>query len=223
MNRSILAMLTSALLFSATAPQVQAFEAGDVLVRLRAVVVAPNDGGRNTGIVPSLATGSVDVGDAYVPEVDLTYFFSPSIAVETICCAARHSIKGSGAIAGLGKIGHTWVTPFTLNAQYHADVGGVKPYVGIGPSWALFYGEGETASLQGAIGAAKLNVRNKVGFDLQAGLDIPLSEKWFLNADFKYYFLKPSATLTGGALTAQQSFRIKLDPIIAGIGIGYKF
>ena len=223
MTGTKMAFLVTALLLSAAVPPAQAMEAGDVMVRLRAVVVAPNDGGRNTGIVPSLATGSVDVGDAYVPEVDVSYFLTPNIAVETICCAARHSIRGTGAIAGLGKIGSTWVTPFTLNAQYHADIGGVKPYVGVGPSWALFYGEGETASLQGAIGAAKLNVRNKVGFDLQAGLDVPLKGNWYLNADFKYYFLKPSATLTGGALSAPQSFRIKLDPIIAGIGIGYKF
>lgn len=221
MKKHTLALLAATAMFPLVA---QAADAGDILIRLRVVTVAPNDGGRNTGIVPALPTGAVNVTAAYVPEVDLTYFLTSNLALETICCVAHHSINGYGAIAGLGKIGSTWVTPFTLNLQYHADFKGFKPYIGAGPSWAIFYGEGESDTLKAALGnGVKLDVKNKFGADLQAGVDIPINDRWFFNADFKYYFVKPYATLTGGALTATQSFRIKLDPVIAGIGFGYRF
>lgn len=201
----------------------QAQQAGDIMVRLRAITVAPTNKD-NGAVLPSLPAASVTVGDAWVPEVDLTYFLTPNVAVETICCIARHSVYGTGAIAGLGKIGKTNVTPFTLNLQYHfGGNGGVKPYVGAGASWAIFYGESETASLRGALGNVSLDVRNKFGFDLQAGIDVPLSGNWYLNADFKYYFLKPTAQLSGGALAAPQSVKIGLNPIVAGVGIGYRF
>lgn len=199
-------------------------QAGDLLVRVRAVTVAPNDGGRNSGIQPDIATGTVDVEEAYVPEIDVSYFFTPNLAVETICCAARHAIRGDGAIAGLGKAASTWVTPFTLNLQYHVPMKGFKPYVGAGPMWAVFYGEKEKQSLKDALGdSVKLNVHNKVGFDLQAGVDVPIGERLVFNVDFKYYFVRPSADFTGGSLARTQSVDIKLDPIIAGFGIGYKF
>lgn len=202
----------------------QPASAGDFLVRLRAVTVAPNDGGRNSGLTPDLPTAAVNVGEAYAPEVDVSYFFTPNIAVETICCAAKHGIYGANAIAGLNTAAKTWVTPFTLNAQYHHDFGRFKPYAGAGPVWAIFYGETVTNSLRGALGnGARLNVHQKIGFDVQAGVDVPLGKHWVFNADFKYYFVKPSADFSGGALTRPESFRIKLDPIIAGFGIGYKF
>jgi outer membrane protein len=198
-------------------------EAGDILVRARIVTVAPTDGGRNGGILPSVPTGTVNVSEAYIPEIDLTYFFTDNIALETICCAARHTIRGDGAVAGLGAIGKTWVTPFTFNIQYHFDAGGFKPYVGVGPTVTLFYGENETTSLRGALGQnVKLNVKDKVGVDFQVGVDIPITDRMFFNADFKYYLLRPTAELTGGAVPTQ-TVKVKLDPIIAGIGIGWKF
>lgn len=213
----------AAMLSTAAHAEGEFAKAGTILVRLRAVVVAPDDGGHNTGILPSVPTGTVNVGNAYVPEVDITYFVTPNIAIETICCAARHSIKGDGAVAALGKLGKTWVTPFTFNLQYHANLGSVVPYIGVGPTWTVFYGEKETAALTGALGPnVKLNVKNKVGVDLQAGLDIPMGERWVINADFKYYFLKPKATLTGGAVPTQ-TIGVRLNPIIAGVGIGYRF
>jgi outer membrane protein len=220
-------MMTAAAigLMALTAGQAQA-EAGDLLIRARIITVAPTDGeNTNGGILPALPGASVNVNEAYIPEVDITYFFTKNIAVETICCVARHTIRGARGIAALGGITKTWVLPFTANLQYHLmPEGQIRPYVGAGLNYTLFFGEKESASLKGALGnAVDVNVKNKVGFDLQAGFDVPLTGNWFLNADFKYYFLKPNAVITGGALTAPQTVRVKLNPILAGIGVGYKF
>ena len=59
------------------------------------------------------------------------------------------------------------------------------------------------------------------GWALQAGVDIDLNENIFLNFDVKYIDIDTTATLvTGGAGT--QSVDIDLDPLVFGIGIGFR-
>jgi len=128
----------------------------------------------------------------------------------------------TGPLAGLGKVVSTWVLPPTLTAQYHfAPEASVRPYVGAGVNLTLFYNEDAKTSLNNAIGATKVSMKSDVGYALQAGVDIDLTDKVFLNLDVKYIDINTSAKLTTGALVNRVA--IDLDPVVAGIGFGMRF
>jgi len=53
---------------------------------------------------------------------------------------------------------------------------------------------------------------------VQAGVDIQITKKLFLNADIKKIWMRTDATLGGEPLGT-----LHIDPIVVGIGIGMKF
>lgn len=196
-------------------------EAGDWLVRLRGIYVAPQD--ESGGVLPAVPTGSVTVDDAIVPELDFTYFFTNNIAAELILATSPHDIDGAGAISALGEVADTMALPPTLTLQYHfAPDQKVRPYVGAGLNWTIFYSEDSTASLDGALGGpTAVSLDDSFGWAVQAGVDIDITERIFLNLDVKYIDIDTTATLnTGGAIN---TIDVAIDPIVAGIGFGMRF
>jgi len=110
---------------------------GDVLVRARAIVVAPNE---SSGAVSGIPGSKVGVGDSVMPEVDFTYMATNHIGAELILATTKHSVSGRGTISGLGDVANTWVLPPTLTLQYHfAPDGRVRPYLGAGINYSTFY------------------------------------------------------------------------------------
>src|SRR5690606_20661325 len=93
-----------------------------------------------------LRTGrdKVSVSNSVVPELDITYFLTRNIAVELILGTTPHNIRAGGSIAGLGPVGRVWLLPPTLTLQYHVDLTDrIKPYVGAGVNYTIFYNEKE--------------------------------------------------------------------------------
>lgn len=173
-------------------------------IRARGIVVAPDDSSKVTPI-----GGATDVSTEVVPEVDVTYFFTPNIAAELIAATAKHEIKHNAA----GKLGTAWILPPTLTAQYHFTPDSkISPYVGAGLNYSMFYGEDE------ATGITKLDVDGGVGYALQAGVDYWLDDNWGLNLDVKKIYLNIDGTVNN-AIKAD----IDLDPWIVGAGVSYKF
>jgi outer membrane protein len=197
-----------------------AAEQGDWLVRVRGILVAPNE--EASDVLPGFPGGSVGVENAVVPELDFTYFFTNHIGAELILATSPHDIQGEGALAPLGEIGDVMALPPTLTLQYHFNPSGsVRPYVGVGVNYTIFYSEDASPSLVGAIGPTAISVDDSVGVAFQAGADIALSDRWSLNVDVKYIDIDTTATLnTGGVINTVD---IDLDPIVAGIGVGYRF
>jgi len=192
---------------------------GDVLVRVRAIVVAPNE---RSGAVSGIPGSKIGVGDSVMPEVDFTYMATNHIGAELIVATTKHSVSGRGTISGLGDVANTWVLPPTLTLQYHfAPDGKVRPYLGAGINYSVFYSAKATPSLNAALGATKVKLGDSVGYALQAGVDIPVSKKVFVNFDIKYIDMKTTARLTSGATI--RTSRVKIDPIVAGMGIGFRF
>lgn len=192
---------------------------GDVLVRVRAIMVAPNE---SSGPVSGIAGSKLGVGDSVMPEVDFTYMATNHIGAELILATTKHNVSGRGTISGLGDVADTWVLPPTLTLQYHfAPEGKVRPYLGAGINYSTFYSSKATPSLNAALGATKVKLDDSFGYALQAGVDIPVSEKVFVNFDIKYIDMKTTARLTSGATL--RTARVKIDPIVAGMGIGFRF
>ncbi len=180
------------------------------MLRVRAIGVLPNSSAKFN--VP----GGAHVSDRVVPELDVSYFFSPNLALETICCFSKHRISGRGALSGV-SVGDTWVLPATVMAQYHfTNFGAFRPYVGVGVNYSVYFNEDAAG---GAV--TRLKLKNSVGPAAQIGADYMIDEHWGVNVDLKYVHMKPKIELTAGG--ADVSGRAKINPWIVGAGVTYKF
>ncbi|MEM9169442.1 MAG: OmpW family protein [Pseudomonadota bacterium] len=216
MLRSLLALTAagSALLAPAFAEQ------GDFILRLRGIVVAPTD--EVSDILPTFPGSSLDVQNAVVPELDLTYFLTDRIAVEAIAAISPHGIDATGDLEGLGEVAETLVLPPTITLQYHfAPDAAMRPYVGVGINYTLFFSSDARQSLIDAVGPTSVDINDSIGVSFQAGVDFMINERWSLNADVKYIRIDTTATLDSGGLINQAD--IELHPIVAGFGVGYHF
>lgn len=210
--------LTAAALAAAAAAPAHA-EQGDWLLRGRAIMVAPTED--SSGVKPAFPNDEVSVTNSFAPEVDLSYFLTDHLALELIAATTKHDVKGKGGLEPVGELADTWVLPPTLTLQYHfAPKAKIRPYVGAGLNYTIFYSEDASDGLEAAIGKTKVDLKDSFGFALQAGLDVDLTETLFMNFDVKYIDIDTEAKLTTGALVNR--VKVSIDPIVVGVGIGMK-
>lgn len=196
-------------------------EKGDILLRVRAINVMPSE--ESSSILPAFPGERVSVDNSPAPEVDITYMATDNIGFELIAATTKHSASGvSGTTGTIGRLASTWVLPPTLTAQYHfAPDAAIRPYVGAGVNYTIFYNENATDALEAAVGDTNVSMKSSFGWALQAGVDIPINDRMSLNFDVKYIDIDTTATLrTAGAGT--QRVKINLDPIVVGVGLGIK-
>ncbi|WP_332746171.1 OmpW/AlkL family protein [Hydrogenophaga sp.] len=192
--------LASLVLLASGAAIAQDFTAGSLLVRARAVHLdsANKD---STGL-------NLSINDKTLPEVDFTYFFSPNLAAELVLTVPQKQRVYAGA-AQIGTLKHL---PPTLTLQYHFNhSSGIKPYVGAGLNYTRF----SSVDLLG--GGADLK-RNSVGLAFQAGVDFPLSKNLYLNVDVKKVYIKTDVIAGGNNIGT-----FKVDPVLVGVGLGWRF
>jgi outer membrane protein len=195
--------------------------AGDVLLRARAILVAPNE--RSGSILPAFPGETVKVDNRIMPEVDATYMATNHLGFELIASTIRHSISGTrGTTGSIGKLASTWVLPPTLTAQYHfSPTRHVRPYVGAGINYTIFWNEAASDGLQAAVGPTGMHLKNSLGWAAQAGVDVDITRRVFLNLDVKYIDIDTTARLDNAAL-GRQRVNVALDPLVFGIGVGVR-
>ncbi|PUE29940.1 OmpW family protein [Limnohabitans sp. Jir72] len=182
---------------------VQAQQAeGPWMVRARAVHLdmANHD---STGL-------GLSVDNKTIPEVDVSYFFTPNIAAELILTVPQKQTVHSSVLGSdIGTFKHL---PPTLLLQYHfTGLSAYKPYVGAGINYT------DISKVNLLSGATTLD-GHSWGGALQAGVDIPLDKNWSINFDVKKVYLKTDVYAAGLNLGA-----LKLDPVLVGVGFGYRF
>lgn len=176
-------------------------------VRIRAVNIdTANKSEPVAGV--TTAADQLTVSNKTIPEVDISYFFTPNIAAELILTyPQKHTVYLSGT--NIGTFKHL---PPTLTLQYHFTPGAqFSPYVGAGVNYTLI---GKTRLLGGAGDLEN----SSAGLALQAGVDYKLDKNWSLNLDVKKLQLR-SDVYVGGVRASQ----VKLDPVLVGVGLGYRF
>jgi outer membrane protein len=195
--------------------------AGDVLVRVRAITVVPNED--SGGITPAFPQERLSVGNAVMPELDVTYMATDHIGFELIASTTKHTAKGtSGTTGGIGKLATTWVLPPTLTAQYHfAPASHVRPYLGAGINYTIFWNEKASDGLQAAVGTTRVHMKDSFGWAAQAGVDMDITPKVFLNLDVKYIDIDTRVQLDTAA-AGTQKVKLGLDPLVFGVGLGIR-
>ncbi len=215
-SKAVLGLVMMAAAVPANAAQ------GDILIRLRTILVAPTE--KSGPILPAFPGETVGVGNSFMPEIDITYMATNNIGFELIAATTKHTLSGrSGTTGSIGKLGSTWVLPPTLTAQYHfMPEGKVRPYVGAGVNYSIFWNEKASDGLDAAVGNTDVTLSSSFGWALQAGTDIALTDRMFLNLDVKYIDMRTTARLATTAISVQE-VRVDINPIVAGIGLGFRF
>jgi len=175
------------------------------LVRVRAV---------NLDSANKDSTGlGLSIDDKVIPEVDISYFVTPQFAVELVLTyPQKHTISSNGV--AIGSLKHL---PPTLTAQYHVTtLGAFKPYVGAGINYTRFsdvqFDPAVQAALQPSID------KSSFGFALQAGFDWALNDRVVLNFDIKKVQIRTDVSSFG-----VKAGEFKVDPLLIGVGVGYRF
>lgn len=158
------------------------------------------------------SVAGLTVDNKTIPEVDISYFFNKNVAAELILTVPQkqHVYLNGG---DLGTFKHL---PPTLTVQYHfTGLNGYKPYVGAGVNFTKISDEKISA-----LGGVSLS-ENSVGGALQMGVDIPLTKQVSFNVDVKKVYIQ-SHVYSGGAARTDAGV-LKLDPVLLGVGVGYRF
>jgi len=204
------AVVLASLAVPAAAQEFKPKEAGDFLLRVRGIAVLPDEDS-----TVSVIGGDVDASNEYVPEIDISYFFTENIALELIAATTEHDMAANNTTLGNVDLGEVSLLPPTLTAQYHfMPKSRFSPYLGVGINYTLFYDE-EAAG--GTVTAIEYD--NSVGLALQAGMDYAISGNWSANLDVKKVWINTDVSINNGAIAAD----VDLDPWIIGVGIGYRF
>jgi outer membrane protein len=183
------------------------------MIRGRALVVHPQESADLNAAGVPLVGADVDISTSVVPELDISYFFTPNLAAELVLGVTPHTVKGAGVLAGT-RIGEAWLLPPTLTLQYHfTGLGAFKPYLGAGINYTVFFDEKQKGPF------TSFDLENTVGFALQAGVDIMLDRHWGINLDVKKIFLEPRVKVNNGAVAG----KVKIDPWLIGAGVTYRF
>jgi outer membrane protein len=167
------------------------------LVRARAVAIVPQASSEPAGL---------DVKSDATIELDISRFLTPNIALELILATASQEV-----VAGSPSLGTVQHLPPTLNLQYHPlTTGQFRPYVGAGGNVTFFYGK--SGGLDG------LDLTTSVGYSFQAGADVALTKRAVLNFDGKYVRIATDVK-SGGT----KAYHLKINPLVIGVGLGYRF
>ena len=177
------------------------------MVRARAVNVAFENGQSN-----AVAFGAIEADSRWIPELDLSYFFTKNIAAELVLTYPQ---TVDITAANGGNIGKIKALPPSLLVQYHfTNFGAFKPYVGAGVNFTIF------SSRDNILGGAAKVDGTSAGLAAQVGFDYMLSKNWGLNLDVKYIQMSTDVTLTASGTNIG---KLDLNPITAGLGVTYRF
>jgi outer membrane protein len=207
----------------------QAYEAGDWILRAGATTVAPDESSDSIVIPtePATVLKGVKVSNDTQLGIIPAYMITDSWGLELLLATPfEHDVDIAGTNLSAGSIKHL---PPTLSLQWYPRGGssGWQPYLGVGLNYTVIYDEKVDQDLKAALGAligaekVELELEDSFGFSAQAGVDIPLSEHWGLNAGVWYIDIESSAEIKTDVGAVK--FDVDIDPWVYNIGIAYKF
>lgn len=213
-----------ALVFAASLADAQS--AGTWMVKVGANQIAPEVSSGDLS-APSTPGSKVDVGADIEAIGSVTYMYTDHVSVEGYFgMPYKHDVVGAGSMASVGRIGQVKQVSPTVFVQYRANeaTDAVRPYVGLGLTFAYFYGTEGSGNLTAVTNPGgpptklSLEKRAKLALSPQVGISIKVKDHWFVDASIIKTIISNTAHLSTG-----QSVQVKLDPLSIGFSIGRSF
>jgi outer membrane protein len=165
--------------------------------------------------------GALKLHSGWGVEFDATLMFSDRFGVELSVGASAHRFCVVGGGWGDIDAGRVWLMPLTAIAQYHIPVYGEwDPYVGFGVSWVAPFSK-VSADLSDA-GVERLDLEGGVSVAAQLGINYQMDHRWYVNIDLRYL----GTSLDARVRSEEEDFptvTLDITPIVASLGVGYKF
>ena len=189
-------------------------QAGDLVLGLSAIGLLPTNGGRVDAI-----GGEPKASDSATAQLDLSYFFTPNLALNLIAATTRHDVSVRGSAIGTVDLGRVWALPPTLTLQFHPlPRSRVSPYAGVGVNYTVFYAEGGRRNPA----VNDVSIGNGWGLALNAGVDVEVAPRWAVNFDVKkIFFLEPDVKVD--TALGRINARAEINPWVVGAGVRYRF
>jgi len=230
---------------------VYAHDSGTFVIRGGAAVVEAQESSDEIRITtPALGNSSgakVGVANDTQLGLALTYKLTDNIGIELLAATPfEHDISGSGALAGVGKLGDIKHLPPTLSVQFYPmDANSpIQPYAGAGLNYTIFFEENTSSTLNnagtidalaGLAGAAPgtvtsvisqdMELDNSFGLAAQVGIDYMITENLGVNAAVWWIDIDTTATIKSstniGEVTAKVD--VEIDPFVYMLGVAYQF
>jgi len=219
--KTLVAAMAAVASLAPIAAQAQAAAENPWMVRVRAVYVDWQNGQSNgSNTTYGVQTNNVNAQNQWLPEFDVSYFFTKNIAAELVLSYPQRVNINSNLTSG--PTGTINALPPSLLLQYHfTELGALKPYIGAGINYTIF-GNRNNFSFGGIPNALTVD-QNSVGFVGQIGADYMFDKNWGMNVDLKYATMSTNVNGSGAASGAGNIGKLTLNPLMPAIGVTYKF
>ena len=206
--KSLVAAMAAVASLAPIAAHAQSTEENPWMIRVRAVDLLWNNG--QTGIAQ---TQNLKAKDEWIPEFDVTYFFTKNIATELVLSYPQQ-VTINNSTTQAGKIS---ALPPSLLLQYHfTDLGAFKPYVGAGINYTIFGNRQNFPTYGNTVQVEP----SSVGFVGQIGADYMFDKNWGANIDLKYATMATNVQAVAGGANLG---KLTLNPWMPAVGVTYKF
>lgn len=213
MNKTTVSTLIAATLLAAGfSASVSAHQAGDIIVRAGAVVVAPNESSDDVA-----GNGEFQISNNTQLGLNFGYMLTDNFGVELLAATPfSHDVSLGG-----NKIAETKHLPPTLVAQYYFGnaQSALRPYVGVGVNYTNFFDNEFTNDLGGAL--TDLSMSTSWGLAAQVGLDYQVNKNWLVNASVWYAQISSDVKfkLAGDTVVIDTD----INPWVYMVSVGYTF
>lgn len=175
---------------------------------------------------PALPGSKIDIEAANSEIATATYMWTDNISMEFFGgLPYKHTVTGILQGQNIGPIATIHQISPTLIFQYRllgAD-SPVRPYAGVGPTYAIFYGSEGSATLTaitnpGGSTPTTIGSDRSFGWTAQLGASAKISGNWFVDASVMKTWISTTAPLSTG-----QTINAHLDPVSVNVSVGYRF
>lgn len=219
--------------------------AGDFVVNVGWFHFAPQDSSQPLTVnalgssVTAAGTGA-SIADTDTVGLTATYFVTDHVAAAAaLGIPPRFRLTGTGSLSPLGQIGsaYEWSPALLMKYYFNDAKSNFRPYIGAGVSYVWFTGvKLEPATASGAFlyspalgnaleGPTTAKLSSSFAPVVNAGLTYNINDHWSVDFSLSYMWLSTRAKLTTqsalGPVTS--TTKLKINPLISLVSVGYKF
>lgn len=241
--------LAAALIAALAASGAQAQQAGDNVVNVGWFHLAPQDSSSNLkitgstppGLAPTMSvpnTGAT-VDDADTLGLTFTHFFTDNIAAEAVLgIAPKFHLSGKGLLANpaINPLGSArqWSPALLLKYYFGRADSKIRPFLGMGVSYVWYSNISLNSGFNQGIGAllgapgstTSVSLSNTWAPVFNGGLVWNFDKHWSMGLSVSYLPMSTRAQLTttvAPGVTVHSETKVRLNPIVTFLSLGYRF